>query len=57
MKKADVVYAELVKRLKSAFSKGQGRDRHEVETADVLAAFFSTCIAALELEKVVLAES
>ncbi|MGY4571780.1 DUF6471 domain-containing protein [Bradyrhizobium pachyrhizi] len=58
MKKADVTYAELVKRLKKHGLKDETEAgiTMKVKRASFSAIFFLACVAALELEQVTLEE-
>jgi len=58
MKKADVTYAELVKRLKKHGLKDETEAgiTMKLKRGTFTAIFFLACIAALELEQVVLEE-
>jgi len=57
MKKADVTYAELVKRLKKhGLKETEAGITMKLKRGTFTAIFFLACIAALELEQVVLEE-
>ncbi|WP_338827219.1 DUF6471 domain-containing protein [Bradyrhizobium sp. 27S5] len=58
MKKADVTYAELVKRLKKHGLKDETEAgiTMKLKRGSFTAIFFLACVAALELEQVVLEE-
>jgi hypothetical protein len=57
MKKADVTYAELVKRLKKhGLKETEAGITMKLKRGTFSAIFFLACIAALELEQVVLEE-
>ena len=57
MKKADVTYAELVKRLiKHGLKETEAGVTMKLKRGTFTAIFFLACIAALELEQVVLEE-
>jgi hypothetical protein len=57
MKKADVTYAELVKRLrKHGLKETEAGITMKLKRGTFTAIFFLACIAALELEQIVLEE-
>ena len=58
LKRADVTYAELAKRLKKhGLPRDRGRDHQgKLKRGTFAATFFLACLAALELEGVVLEE-
>jgi Domain of unknown function (DUF6471) len=57
MKKADVTYAELVKRLKKyGLKETEAGITMKLKRGTFTAIFFLACVAALELEQVVLEE-